>query len=142
MLYNILKNMLYMNLLINQEQDLLMKMFDGLLQYLQYGSNRLNNLCEKLLIKFVLNEWWNKVNLCFSRLVLLQGNFLNNYWLLWNQKQHQYIFVNFECISLFLMILLHILVIQYVVNMVHYRLHCPINHHQFFSILINVSIRR
>ncbi len=50
--YNILKNMLYESLVINQEQDLLMKMFDGLLQYLLYGNNQLNNLCEKLLIKF------------------------------------------------------------------------------------------
>jgi hypothetical protein len=50
--YNILKNMLYESLVINQEHDLLMKMFDGLLQYLLYGNNQLNNLCEKLLIKF------------------------------------------------------------------------------------------
>jgi hypothetical protein len=52
MRYNILKNMRYENLVINQERDLLMKMFDGLLQFRRYGNNQRNNLCEKLLIKF------------------------------------------------------------------------------------------
>jgi hypothetical protein len=30
-------------------------MFDGLLQYQLYGNNQQNNLCEKLLIKFVFD---------------------------------------------------------------------------------------
>jgi hypothetical protein len=58
--YNILKNMRYENLVINQVQDLLMKMFDGLLQYQLYGNNQRNNLCEKRLIKFVFDEIFSK----------------------------------------------------------------------------------
>ncbi len=140
--YNILKNMLYVNLLINQVQDLSMKMFDGLLQYQPYGNNQLNNLCEKLPIKFVLDLiFFKKQKTTFGnlfRLVLHHVNFLNNYLLLWNPKQHRYLYVNYECINLFLMKLQHFLVIQHDVIMDYFHLHYLIIHRLFYLIQKNV----
>jgi hypothetical protein len=138
--YNTSKNMLYENLVINQVQDLLMKMFDGLLLYQLYGNNRRNNSCEKLLIKFVLKEkfYLKKQNFKWFRLVLHHENFRNSYLLHWNPKRHRFIFENFECINLFLMIRPFSLVILSDVIMDYFHQLFPINHHRFFSHRKNV----
>lgn len=74
----------------------------------------------------------------FNRLELLHENFRNNYSLLWNPKQHRFIFENFECINLFLMIHRHFHAILFDVIMDYSLRLFPINHHRFFTIQKNV----
>lgn len=76
----------------------------------------------------------------YFRLELLHENFPNNYLLHWNLKQLRFIFENFECINLFLMIHRHFHVILFDVIMDCSLRLLPINHHRSFSNQKNVRL--
>ena len=136
--YNILKNTRYVNFPINQEHDLLMKMFDGLLLSRLSGNNQLNNLCAKLLIKYEAIYFYSWLYHSCFRLELPHVSFLNNYLLLWSQKPRRSTYANFVCTSSFRMRRQHSLETQYDGIIVYFLRQYPIIHLLFYTIQKNV----